>query len=92
MDTTRTAIGFMQRIDPSGGRKPMLRRRGYNISPSQLDVLKCLADGRLNREICEIMGLSLNAVEVRVHRLMNITGTATRCGLVAFALRRRIIE
>ncbi|MGW1743756.1 MFS transporter [Nocardia sp. NPDC001965] len=55
-------------------------------------LLELIADGRTNREIAELLGLTLGTVNVYLHRLENEFGTHTRAQLTAAAVRARIID
>lgn len=62
------------------------------LTSLQRRVLQWTADGKRSEETAEILGISINAVKAHMNRIMNTTGTNTRAGAVAFALRKRIIK
>jgi DNA-binding CsgD family transcriptional regulator len=62
------------------------------LTPRQLEIIKWLADGKHTNEIADIIGCSVNSVHVNLFRAMDRMGAATRCGAVAFALRRGLIK
>lgn len=71
------------------GRKGLPRESTYaNLSKRELDVLRLLVKGLPNRQIAEELGISVESVRKNVSRALRRTGTKTRTGLVAQALRR----
>jgi DNA-binding NarL/FixJ family response regulator len=58
----------------------------------QLEVLKLVVDGKQNKEIAQILGISLKTVEFHKNRIMNELDIHTPAGLTRYALERGIVE
>jgi DNA-binding CsgD family transcriptional regulator len=73
--------------------EPQLASVTVLLPARHIEILQWLADGKRNEEIAEIMGLKRpQNVQAHVMRIMAATGTNTRCGAVAYALRRGLIK
>lgn len=63
-------------------------RRGapaFELTPRELDVLRLLARGNTNRQIAELLGLSVRTVENHRANLMGKLGLQSRVELVSYA-------
>jgi len=63
-------------------------RRGspaFTLTPRELDVLRLLAKGNTNRQIAELLGLSVRTVENHRANLMDKLGLVSRVELVSYA-------
>ncbi|OLP43066.1 response regulator transcription factor [Rhizobium oryziradicis] len=54
-----------------------------NLSQRQIDVLHLIADGRTNKEIAILLGISPFTVRIHVSAIFRTLGTTTRAGAVA---------
>ena len=52
-----------------------------------MDVLRLLATGKSNRDIADVLCISLNTVATHVRNILTKTGTANRTEAAAYALR-----
>jgi DNA-binding CsgD family transcriptional regulator/tetratricopeptide (TPR) repeat protein len=59
-----------------------------DLSQREVEVLHLLAAGKSNREIADILCISLNTVATHVRNILTKTGTANRTEAAAYALRR----
>ena len=71
-------------------RKPVTteQRRGssaFTLTPRELDVLRLLAKGNTNRQIADLLGLSVRTVENHRANLMGKLGLVSRVELVSYA-------
>lgn len=64
---------------------------GIVITENQWKVLGYLADGKRQNEIAELMSTTQPSIAMYVRRMLDRTGCATSCGLVAYALRHGVI-
>lgn len=62
------------------------------LSERELEVLKLLALGHSNKEIAELLYLSVKTVETYKARLMDKLALKTRSALVRFALRHKLLR
>jgi DNA-binding NarL/FixJ family response regulator len=100
--TVRAALGAgVRAFVVSGGRRTphgvapavALRSRGAltggpeGLSGRELEVLRLVAEGRTNRDIGEVLGLSALTVKSHLARIARKLGTGDRAEMVALALR-----
>jgi len=68
------------------------RRAGTALSPREGAIVKLIAEGNSNKEISEILGLSVKTIETHrasAMRKLNLNSTAA---LVRYAVRNRLVE
>ncbi|HET6428312.1 MAG TPA: response regulator transcription factor [Phycisphaerae bacterium] len=64
----------------------------YNkLTPREREVLQLIAEGKTNRNIAEVLGLSVKTVDTHRAHLMRKLGIHDQTTLVKFALRRGIV-
>jgi DNA-binding NarL/FixJ family response regulator len=74
-----------------------LRRRGEEmeddpeLTPRQREVLQLLAEGKLMKEIAEILNLQPRTVAFHKYRIMESLGVKTNADLVRYAVSRNMI-
>lgn len=91
MITEVLAIGFGAQLRKPFSHK-VQRRKNAVLTALQIDLITWIANGKKTREISEIKSMNSNTLEAHIVHAMDITGTATRAGLVAYAFRNKIIE
>jgi DNA-binding CsgD family transcriptional regulator len=64
----------------------------HPLSPRERDVLRLLADGKNNKEVGALLGISVRTAEAYRARLMNKVEIHSLAHLVRFAVRNKIIE
>lgn len=65
-------------------------RAAAELTDREREVLVLIADGRSNREICDVLWLSMPTVKTHVGNLLTKTGARDRVQLVLFALRTEL--
>lgn len=79
--------------DPSTGRFSQNgKQEAVELSPAQVAILQYVADGKTNEDIALLTNTSEPAIRMRLARIMDMTGTASRAAAVAWALRRNVIR
>ena len=73
---------------------PQSGRHGYpaSLTPREVEVLRLVAAGRMNRQIAEELFISYNTVTVHVKNILGKTGAANRAELAAFAVRNGLAD
>jgi DNA-binding CsgD family transcriptional regulator len=66
--------------------------RAGRLSPRERSVLQLLADGKNNKEVGELLGISVRTAEAYRARLMNKVEIHSLAHLVRFAVRNKIVE
>ncbi len=62
------------------------------LSPREREVLRQIADGATNKEIAQVLGISVRTVETHRDSLMRKVGIKTVAGLTRLALRSGLIS
>ncbi|MCA1823815.1 MAG: response regulator [Mycobacteriales bacterium] len=63
-----------------------------DLSAREIEVLRLVADGKSNREIGELLGLSALTVKSHLARIARKLGTGDRAEMVALAMRAGVIR
>src|SRR5215831_13953333 len=63
-----------------------------DLSQREVEVLRLLAAGQSNREIADVLCISLNTVATHVRNILTKTGTANRTEATAYALRHELLS
>jgi len=65
--------------------------RSLNLNKREMDIVKLLLKDRSNKEIADILGLSLNTVKGYMKILMRKLGVSSRAGIVSVFIPRSIV-
>ncbi len=68
------------------------RNKSEILSPRELEVLKLMAEGHTNRQIAEILHLSVRTVEGHRANLANKLGLSSPIQLVRYAMDHGLIK
>ncbi len=79
--------GYLGENEPAGHQDPY-----ENLTDREKQVLKLVAEGKTNKEIAEILGISVKTAMGHRANLMANLGIHNKAELVKFALQRGIIE
>ena len=63
-----------------------------SLTSRQVEVLQLIAEGKPNKQIASILGLSIKTVEQHRHQLMGKLDIHTAAGLTRYAVSRGIIK
>ena len=66
--------------------------RGSVLTPRELQVLQLICDGKSNKEIAVVLGLSVNTVAVHRANIMNALGIHKTAELVVYAIRNGLVR
>jgi DNA-binding NarL/FixJ family response regulator len=75
---------------PDLSRSPKMR--SGDLTPRQREVLQLLAEGRVRKEIAEILGTSVKTVEYHRRQIVEKLGIQTSAELTAYAIRHGIVS
>jgi DNA-binding CsgD family transcriptional regulator len=63
-----------------------------SLSEREVEVLRLVAAGKSNREVAEVLVISVNTVFQHVRSILNKTGCSNRTEAAAYALRHGLVE
>lgn len=79
-------------LDPQLARPPAVKgERSRALSARELEVLRLICDGRSNREVAAVLGLSVNTVSVHRTNIMNALDIHKTADLVVYAIRHGLV-
>ncbi len=68
-------------------------KESYNgLTPREREILKLIAGGKQNKEIADLLGISVRTVQAHRTNLMDKLGAHDRTELVKYAIRKGIID
>jgi DNA-binding NarL/FixJ family response regulator len=83
----------------SRGTVNFLRRQGKNLTQQddrlterQREVLQLLAEGKMMKEVAEILGTSPSTVAFHKYRMMEVLGAKSNAELVRYAIRNHMVS
>jgi len=62
------------------------------LSARELEIAQLLAEGRSNKEVARVLGISVKTAETHRGNIMRKTGSASLADLVRYAIRNGLIE
>ncbi|CEA16068.1 hypothetical protein ING2E5B_1318 [Fermentimonas caenicola] len=65
---------------------------GHNLTNRETEILRLIVQGNLNKEIADILNISLNTVLTHRKNIINKTGIKTVSGLTFYCLRNGLIS
>lgn len=71
--------------------RPTVRRKGP-LTPREREILQLLAEGRSNRDVGKLLGISVKTAETHRARVMRKLGVDSVAELVRYAIRNGVIE
>jgi FixJ family two-component response regulator len=87
IDRVQHAIDVGRQARASGVERAEVESRVASLSPREREVMALLAEGKANKEVASILGLSPRTVEGHRARLMDKLGIASLAELVRLQLR-----
>jgi DNA-binding NarL/FixJ family response regulator len=79
--------GFLK----SGNQHQQDGRAGLRITPRELEIVRLLAEGKVNKEIAALLGITVRTVETHRAKIMLKLGLHSLAELIHYALRHGII-
>ena len=79
--------GFLK----SGNQHQQDGRAGLRITPRELEIVRLLAEGKVNKEIAALLGITVRTVETHRAKIMLKLGLRSLAELIHYALRHGII-
>lgn len=92
LEAIRAVHAGQRRIPPAVAERLAARVAGPDLTPREREVLQLMAQGRGNREIAGLLGISEAGVKGHVGSIFGKLGVADRTQAVTEALKRGIVE
>jgi DNA-binding NarL/FixJ family response regulator len=86
----RVAAGEMV-FDPQLPSAPPDRKGRRDLTARELEILYLIVDGKTNRQIGNLLGISSHTVDVHRARILNAMGAKRTADLVVYAIRRGLV-
>jgi LuxR family quorum sensing-dependent transcriptional regulator len=81
-----------RRLETIRAPRPSEHRDNVVLTPRLAEILPLVADGKTDREIGIIIGISLSGADMLLRRLRQVFGVSTRSQVVAEAFRRGLVK
>ena len=92
IDAIRTVHAGKQRIPAVVAQRLAERMGGPSLTARELEVLKCIVDGRSNRDIGTELSISEATVKTHINNILGKLGVADRTQAATTALQRGIVH
>lgn len=69
-----------------------LREQDERLTPRQREVLQLLAEGKVMKEIADILSMTTRTVAFHKYRIMDVLGATSNAELVRYAVRNHMIS
>jgi DNA-binding NarL/FixJ family response regulator len=79
-------------INVNRGRKPASETRVSDLTPRELDIVRAIVEGRVNKEIAETFNISEYTVKHHLTRIFDKLRVANRVELAIFALTHGLVN
>lgn len=80
-------------LDPQVSRPAALKgERNAGLTTRELEILQFIVDGKSNKEIADVLGLSVNTVAVHRANIMDALGIHKTAELVVYAIRNGLVN
>jgi DNA-binding NarL/FixJ family response regulator len=83
---------LLEGFGPSGAQAESNDRPLDSLTTREREVLQLIAEGKTNKQMCALLGISLNTVETHRKHLMEKLGLHRTADLVRFALAQNIVR
>ena len=70
---------------------PQGKGKAMNLTKRELEVLRCIVDGRSNKQIATLLGIAVNTVAVHRANIMKAVGVHKAVDLVVYAIRNSLV-
>ncbi len=93
VDAVKQVAAGAQVLDPRlGSVEELLRTPRPNLTAREMEVLQLIVQGKSNKEIAALLGLSPNTVNVHRANLMQTLGIHNTAELVLYAIRQGLVS
>jgi DNA-binding NarL/FixJ family response regulator len=90
--STSLAASAKRVVEEGRGKKSGTRSKHGGLTRREREVLQLLAEGRMNKQVAEVLGISIKTAETHRARIMRKLNVETAAGMVRYAIRNKIVR
>jgi DNA-binding NarL/FixJ family response regulator len=91
-DTPEHIIHLISRMDSRNKSLSKNNDDNDNLTKREIEVLTCIVNGKLNKEIAEELNISIHTVVRHRKNITTKTGIRSQSGLTIYAISKKIVE
>ena len=91
-DTPEQIIQSLHKLQEKSRQSEQEREEDDNLSPREMEVLTCLVNGMLNKEIADQLHISVHTVVRHRKNITLKTGIRSQSGLTIYAISKKIVS
>jgi len=91
-DTPEQIIQSLHKLQEKSRQSEQEREEDDNLSPREIEVLTCLVNGMLNKEIADQLHISVHTVVRHRKNITLKTGNRSQSGLTIYAISKKIVS
>ncbi|MFA5695599.1 MAG: helix-turn-helix transcriptional regulator, partial [Proteiniphilum sp.] len=91
-DTPEHIIHSLTRLQEKSQHPEEEKEENNHLSPREIEVLSCLVNGMLNKEIADHLHISVHTVVRHRKNITQKTGIRSQSGLTIYAISKKIIH
>ena len=91
-DTPEQIIQSLHRLQEKSRQSEQEREEDDNLSPREIEVLTCMVNGMLNKEIADQLHISVHTVVRHRKNITLKTGIRSQSGLTIYAISKKIVS
>lgn len=91
-DTPEQIIQSLHKLQEKSRQSEQEREEEDNLSPREIEVLTCLVNGMLNKEIADQLHISVHTVVRHRKNITLKTGIRSQSGLTIYAISKKIVS
>lgn len=91
-DTPEQIIQSLHKLQEKSRQSEQEREEDDNLSPREIEVLTCLVNGMLNKEIADQLHISVHTVVRHRKNITLKTGIRSQSGLTIYAISKKIVS
>ncbi len=91
-DTPEHIFNLISKLDKRNKSLTDKKNDGDNLTKREIEVLTCIVNGKLNKEIAEDLNISIHTVVRHRKNITTKTGIRSQSGLTIYAISKKIVE
>lgn len=91
-DTPEQIIQSLHKLQEKSRQSEQEREEDDNLSPREIEVLTCMVNGMLNKEIADQLHISVHTVVRHRKNITLKTGIRSQSGLTIYAISKKIVS